>query len=1145
MILSVNESAKELATKLYNEVQSSDISRGRTMLADKADVNGYTQFALESITISYNGRKGWYYTSDVVHQPIDAIAETGIFNLGPTVLVNRVSLEEHEYATNKLVNVKFDVERLELSQDVLKEFLSRNRTIELGQGCLRMTTVNKAEFVDDDILFLNGDIDNVIDASAVRTLTFGSSVPSKERKGIATYVTKEVAPAYEQVLTDLCGGWVSQLVNVPTEIKAIVKKSAKVMLLCVGGFRSDFDLSKYGCLIYLGKFGGEEDRCDGAAKVSDAVIADKYNIGRKQARSLFLQMRNFRTSKVAAVCESSNQMELFEQIASEDLNKSILYVDKFEDIRDFDGQLIHVGNPNRVDFISDLNGFKNVPDITDPTNSFMVLDMGKDGQGSSNIQFLQYAQEMPGYVDTFAALGKRSLLKQLHNIRAKREYIAGLDINLDKVFAANIITQISPYVFRQGYIRTAVEKAIVQSMNKAIHTMHFKVDGTYLRGTASFENWTCKHQSQFLHEGEVFVNNASYWGHEVNVLRNPRSASPEYYHAAIPTLDTIVERILASDCSWKHKEYYIHAYASMSREILMTTGSADFKNKTGGSDFDFDGFMVSKDAAINKVIEYKPSFPVDIIASKASAGKVTCTSVLNVLEQGFIRTLTTGNKGVADIAIEDSKIQTILNLDDSEMKWRVYDHILAKLFGPDYKTLEVPDKEPYKRKYVGPCAIGEFEVLQNLEELKCGPKSIEVMDDFLQDVTIMFVAVIGRTIDSAKTGESVTDPMGDSLDNVHQLFRKKDPVTKKPFAFIDWNEGTKEFEARFRTKSFTTETSAGTQFYLKDKIYETQVEIVKWACKRIKFLRHVAMPDTETVLGHVAVSNGLICAKSLKEMDLASSDLAKINLVSNLDSKAVGKKATDFASPYIADFARYLLDLSGVAKEDRFSTALSVNDIYTGSSFAYNYLKEEAIHYAMTFPNAVTVVRERVLPLRDGMKGGIQDFSKGRSFGFVCTSYRFTGQFDVRFEPRFGWYFEVPVADIVKIPDVPAEPKIFFRAIINDKQPELMDAFKNRSKYRFFITSFHADRTTHDALWLQDENGNERYVCRINLGNELIMAAFHRTEVTLEDVIKESFKKGKNDTFREITSTTLLCRFEGGRVVESISSKEDSVEMQI
>ena len=1133
----------EECRRAHNIVNRADISKGKNMLSSRGQ-----QFLMPLIEIRKNQKLGWFFTQRLTAHPQDPMCMQTLYAIGTYCGMNGLSYEEYE-GTKNIVNINLSAR---VDKNVMEEILRKNNQITIGDGFMQIQTP-KGERWQDTVMFLNGSALNVPNTEKHEgtEYTLISAVPSQMRRWTATYCRSDLVPKFEECFEKLTAGTASNLLHHEVEIKEVVKCVAKYFLLMVPGIRKDFPLDKYGCTIYLGKFGGSQERCDGAAKVSDAVVADKLNIGRPEARSLFCQMRNFKTSKVAAIVEPLEQLSRFEGITALSLNCRIIYVNKFEDIWDkdnegncvsvkegYNGNLIHVGNPHRCDFLSDLNGFKHIPKFTDAEESFMILDMGKDSSAHSNMQFLQYNQDYPGFEDIVVRLGIRDVKHRINTMIRKRSYISGLDINLDNIYAPNLISQITPEVFSQPFLKNAIEKAIVTSLNKVIHRMHFGIDGSYLRGTAGPEFWLDK--SHYIQEHEVFINNSRYWGNHCVVLRNPRSSSCERYSADCVSLWTIINRILNdTQATDSEKIYYCRWYANISRNVLVCTGSDEFKDENGGADFDFDGYAVVFEPEIIKVLESKPAYSVKIPKDKSSAGTVTCDTLQEVITEGFIRTLTTGNKGVSDVAIENSKVQTLRFYEPNENEPSIQEVYsgLRKEMNADYDGVSALRYTPL---FNGPCEIGETEVKQSKAMLRMSPDTVENMRAYLDDVSVQFIAIIGRIIDSAKTGESVTDPFAwedeegkdrDGLSCIHQMFRETNPETKRPFACIVWNDKKLKFEPEIREHSFkiVKKNDAGdairTDYFIADKIYKAQCRIVRWTVRLINGLRRLVNSTKEQETVHKKYAS-VPCISSMKELDLASSDMAKISVVSNIDSKAVGENAIKIAQPYISDMARMYMDIAGVPKEERFLVATAVKDIDTVSSFAYNQLKQESIQYALSLNSAIHTLRERVLPLHHKKFYSMrQVFVDGRSDDFVCTSFKFNGTYIVQ-KTTNGWFFELDVRKFINIPE-PSGKMIFRGVAITDEQlQKINEKIVNKNDYTWKVETYFPLRDSKhpDALYTVDKDGNKEFVCRIKLASDAFSGIMNNWKIFVDDVVNESFAKQRNGSTKTIRSISFLCR---------------------
>lgn len=1129
------KSKEELVKYMRKEsrnMKRMDLERGKNFIASKGK-----QFAIQKVTIKYDSKiKELYFESQKTDIPESAFSRH--FDIGKRVLFHGAALTECERATTDIIAVNFSLENY---PEYGKQFLDDNKKIYLFEnGVLFLTAMNKA-YKDTIPVFANKRRQSI--PGDVNEYVMFYYVPSGVRQYTALYYRADIPEErIQQIYRNITADTSDELVGQDTYMSKVVKKGARIGLLGVGGVYRDFDLDEYGAVLYTGHFGGKQERTDGGAKISAEMLSDLLNIGRYEARTLFIQARNNKTSKVACTVELQKDIQRFCDIVRRDTRCKIKHVSRWEDIKEYDDNtLIIVGNRDNIGFLSDTNGYKAIPNNSDKENSFCILQFAGSSKMHTNLQLLQFTQNYPGFKDMLVRIGKNHIRKHLRGLVRKHDYIDGCTLNIDKLYISDILVKISTDTLRQGYLARGIERGIISSLNKAIHRMHFDLDGYYMHGTAASENWTCRHEAKLVHDNEVFVNNPKYSGKHVTVTRNPRSNSNETFSATCIWVDTIAERLWSAEYTNTEIIYYSNWYAHMSQHVVVVPGSLEFKDKTGGSDFDYDGFMVCFDTAFNKMLESKKAFRVGIQKSKDKGAEYHVNDTISMLQDAFISNLTTGNRSVSNIAIENSRIQTLLACGDTELQHAMFEYFCERLCGKNWRIVNKKNNaKVYLRQFDGDCDISEQTVLDMVALFKDSPKDDETVKMFLEDTSVMFVSVIGRVIDSAKTGEPVTDPMmaideeGNEycvMDTFHQMFRDTNQHHEH-FARIVWDNSQKEFHAEWDRVSFSTQRGKDTHFYIADPIYYAQAELVVWTTKLINKIRSLLKP-TESDKEKMSVWSQRLSAAhaSLKELDKTSSDMQRINKVSDIDSRAVGERAMNYTHPYIANMIRIILDGKGVAKEDRFEAALSINDIVVGSSFAYNQLKEEALHYACKLENACTTIRERLIPVRRNISTGLQLFKSGRSDQFLCTSYRFEGVYEVKYDTETrSYYLETDITDIIELPE--SDDRIILRVLTKnaDEQDKLISYFNRKDSYTFFITAYAGSHQCNDKLYAVDDSGEPKEICRLLLKNDDVGYALHTQIVELDDVLKESFiKENEKGEVKEINSTTLMCRLSGSQ----------------
>lgn len=1117
------------ASDLHQQTITHDITRGKNYVSSK----GKSISALKITPIC--NKTGWSADFDVTAMSCSPFTDI-LEEVGPISLFKGGQLVDFERGTTEVISVCFANVQRKLEDDDYKEFLKRNTRIHVTTKGLLALLVPGKEGWHYEACFAAGVIRPADELGEDHEYIMFKYSPSEERKATIKFYRSDIPADRIEELNDLMTcGTADEYKGKTKPMNKVVKKVARYSLMDPGGIWKYFDIKKYGAVIYLGKMGGDQERTDGGAKLSAELVADLMNISVECATGQFYQTRCY-TAKTADTVETQWDLKMFVDIVCRDYDTEVLHFDTFEELAEvadnIKGKIAWVGNPDRIGIFSDLQGFKAVPRKTTPAGvkNLGFLDAGRNGQAHTNRQLLQFTQEYPGFKKLLIKLGTRHVHNRMRNIFRSHNYINGVSFNVDKMYVANVLPQISGETLKQGYLSRGIEKGLVSSLNRAIHDVHFDLDGVYLRGTGAYENWTCVHESQFLHDDEVFVNQKKFWGQKVAVCRNPRSYSCETFICnKIPSLYEIVKRIASSDCTVQEKIYYTRRYAMTSLNVVVTPGSSNFKDKTGGSDFDYDGFIVIRDPEFIEMLESKPAFSVNIYKDASSPEEIKCPeSTIEMVQKAFQFNQCSGNKGVGNMAIENSKVQTLLNCTEPKIKEDAYRYFVKLMLGDEINDT---GKKYYKRQYTEDCVIGENDVLRNVAEFKSSKMDMQVVTDFLEDMSVACVSIIGRIIDAAKDGSVVTDPfdIGDScvLDSFAQLSRAMNDHGM-PFAYIGWDKKNKEFTAVYEKGSFVKSRDEYKKFFLSDPIYECQVEIIKWAVKRINWHRKHNMPDIQERTRDKEWKNSLRgVMSSLKELDKTSSDAQRSRTVSNRDSQAVGEKAANICRPYIANMARMILTHAGVSDDKRFEAAMSINDLAEGSSFAYNNLKEESLYYAMGLKGATSIIRETVIPVCDEPSLIPQTFVNGRSPYFLCTTYRFNGVYAVKEED--GRYFiETDLKELVQIPSF--DDRIILRLKTHKGEyDELIPFISEQGKYQFYIHSFLADPSSPDSIRMIDtETGEDTEFCRIRMGNDSWSAVMHHLIIHINDVIHETFQKDLNTgATQEIDACIALCSVTG------------------
>ena len=464
------------------------------------------------------------------------------------------------------------------------------------------------------------------------------------------------------------------------------------------------------------------------------------------------------------------------------------------------------------------------------------------------------------------------------------------------------------------------------------------------------------------------------------------------------------------------------------------------------------------------MLKTKPCFSVGI--STSDPGKtVNVSDVVGMIQDSFIFVASSANQGVGECAIDNSKVQSIL-LDD----------FLVSDFA---REIDRPrGSVPYARVCTDTVDVDDAFVIGLRDRYLSSDRSIESTRAFLEDMSICNVSVMGRIIDAAKTGDMVTNPFVIDGVNVLERYRQK----------------SREWKGIVRDGGFGVDTNffarRGT-ILVSDPIYRLQLRIGERICRLLN--RYTTGVRSVDVAMKKRLRAGL---SSLKELDFVTSDLSRVNIVSDLDSRSMGMNALDVCRPYVSDMARSIMDYLGVSASERFAASKVLGD-----TFGFVNFREEVLGSVLSMPGSKSGFREDLVVLDESAALGTYEFTDGRCSCFACTSVRLNGSYNVLCDDT-GFYVE---DDFNKITPS-SSSRVFFRI------KEGLDVLKERSGESFKINSFLANRDLPDSLI--DSDGN--VVCTLIMGSDNVSRLFHGMTVSVDDILEERFRREKDGTVREI-----------------------------
>lgn len=1011
----------------------SDITRGKKYIGSRG-----SSVSIQKIGVSIDGDGLWRADFRAVSTDRSAFTDALTRSDRGILYDGRFSVERPNVCGD-IVTVSWF--RVLENIDYRREFLDANRTIEIGSGIIRFLR-KVGDSWEYEVLGTG-------DKETLRSYTMFKYTPSELRKNTVKYVRTDKLGAAIDIINKLAPG---SRVSGNVSFSKAVKKTARLSLLDPGGLWFHWDTTKWGVVVYCGKFGGPEERVDGAAKLSSGVISSLLGVSEDAAMTQFYQVRLL-TSKVAASVESSADIADFVKRCSAFLDAPIVHYKDWSDwgARYEDGVIAWIGS-STAGFLTDMNGFKEVPLRDIDGDNFCILDSAKKTGASTNRQLVQFTQDWDGFDRLMDRLAWDHIKKRIKSVFSDTA-VKGVSEDLSTSYLAEVLPRINKDCLSDPYIRRGIENAFVKGINGALRNVHFDIDGYYLRGTGAYEAWL--EDEEILARDEIFVNDPRLWGKEAVVLRNPRSCANEYFLCRVVSLSE-----LRSRCNG----YYLRRYSLTSPNVVIVPGTRDFKDRTGGSDFDYDGFTVVFDPEFISMLRSKPCFSVGISTSDPDK-TVGVSDVVSMIQDSFIFVASSANQGVGECAIDNSKVQSIL-LDD----------FLVSDFA---REIDRPrGNVAYTRVCTDTVDVDDAFVVGLRDKYLASDRSIESTRAFLGDMSICNVSVMGRIIDAAKTGDMVTNPFVIDGVNVLERYRQK----------------SREWKGIVRDGGFAADTNffarKGT-ILVSDPIHRLQLRIGTRICKILN--RYTAGIRSVDVAMKKRLRAGL---SSLKELDFVTSDLSRVNIVSDLDSRSMGMNALDVCRPYVSDMARSIMDYLGVSPTERFAASKVLGD-----TFGFVNFREEVLSSVLSMPGSRSGFREELVPLSESAAPGTYEFTDGRCSCFACTSVRLNGSYNVLCDDT-GFYVE---DDFNKITPS-SSSRVFFRI------KEGGEKLRARSKESFKINSFLANRDLPDSLI--DSSGN--VVCTLIMGSDNVSILFHGMTVSVDDIIEERFRRDKDGTVKEI-----------------------------
>lgn len=551
-----------------------------------------------------------------------------------------------------------------------------------------------------------------------------------------------------------------------------VKNASRLSLFMTGSTEFGYVNS---LAIYVGEFNYEGVVYrDGCGTLNYNVVADAYQrrFGRRIPKRDILGngiQGRFGTVKgfhiveaglsIASAILSTGKEIIFKDLS--DINHDFIMAvqNKTDEVKD---KIFVIGTKDLkdVDFYGDLTVFKSAWDFGRLPVAFNAMEIGRKytGKTSLAIQTASSWMALPEFKDVLLNIAEENLDK-LFKLRNKEE-ISLSDIQ-DIEFPDNSLMAVSPaFVMRDKVLFDGYLKQKMNAVEKFINELKFDVDGVY--GKIVYDKGL-DFGIKILADDEVFVGGEYYKDILLDINRFPHNCSGEHFLCKAVSRKTILRRI---DQLMVFGEIPANIYNTIRyfyedlKEGLIAVPSANprFAALLGGCDYDGDGVIAYADTRIIELAKQTKSVAIDF--GKTPKNKEVVKMNLWVKDKIYANIIANANDpiGVAtnrnmmfvSLASEidkltDEEFNTLVNLVKAADKTKdgEYPHFCGN--------------ELYQRRYTADSVlIDAAETSEFINEtMRCGFNIRANWKNILTDAQMVSASVIGRNIDSNKSGEKV------------------------------------------------------------------------------------------------------------------------------------------------------------------------------------------------------------------------------------------------------------------------------------------------------------------------------------------------------------------------------------------------------
>lgn len=527
--------------------------------------------------------------------------------------------------------------------------------------------------------------------------------------------------------------------------------------------------------LYVGEFSHEGVAYrDGCGTLNYNVVADAYKkrfgerIPKKDILGNGIQGR-FGTVKgfhivEAGVSIASTILATGKEIVFKDLNDIdhdfIMAVqNKTAEVKD---KIFIIGTKDLkdVDFFGDLTVFKSAWDFSRLPVSFNAMEIGRKftGKTSLAIQTASSWMALPEFKDVLMEIAEENLDK-LFKLRNKE------DINLSDIqdieFPDNSLMAVSPaFVMRDKVLFDGYLKQKMNAVERVINELKFDVDGVY--GKIVYDKGL-DFGINILADDEVFVGGEYYKNILLDINRFPHNCSGEHFLCKAVSRKTILRRI---DQLAVFGEIPISIYNAIRyfyedlKEGLIAVPSANprFAALLGGCDYDGDGVIAYADTRIVSMAKQTKSVAIDF--GKTPKNKEMVKMNLWIKDRIYANMIANANDPIG-VATNRNMMFVSLSSEIDKLSDEEFNTLIRLVKAADKtKDGEYPHfcgNEVYERRYTTDSVlIDAAETSEFINEtMRCGFNIKANWKNILTDAQMVSASVIGRNIDSNKSGEKV------------------------------------------------------------------------------------------------------------------------------------------------------------------------------------------------------------------------------------------------------------------------------------------------------------------------------------------------------------------------------------------------------